>query len=483
MFNWAAKSLDRRLESLGAQRLVQRGDGDERHYMGYDGVFLPWAGVLFNVLNSLLPMPSGVSKLPDSYLPPPRVRLVFRDGAQNDSGSATGSAIGSKTQSSPNECKLRSSRRLTDASWWQEVRHLTFTTPPRLNYKAGDVAVLQPSNNPDDISALLRQLGWEACADSPLTLNDERGRLPHTLHQYTHSPTTLRSLLIHHLSPYAVPRTTFFEYLAHFAGTATEKDRLREFISTDGADDLYEYCTRVRRTAAEVLCDFKSVRVPPAYVLDVFPLLRPRKFSIASACDGRSLELCIALVRYKTKLVKPRIGICSAWLERLQDGNEVQIGIEEGTIRAPDVDTPLLLVGPGTGVAPMRALVQERLQAGAKETALYFGCRCSGMDELYCEEFANRHGLHYRVAHSRDDKEGNKEYVQHLLQADGRRVYSWLVERQGYLFISGSSGQMPKGVKRAIASVVERLEGVSEKQAKEKVEHLERSGRIVEECW
>ncbi|TIB03847.1 hypothetical protein E3P94_00388 [Wallemia ichthyophaga] len=538
-FNWAAKSLDRRLDSLGAQRVVGRGDGDERHYMGYDGVFLPWSGVLFNNLNHLLPLPKGVDKLDDDYLPPPRVKMEWLNGSGSGSGSKNSSSSNTTNNtntppnnpSTPYTCTLDSSTRLTSPSWWQDVRHLVLNTPPTLPpFRAGDVAVLQPRNEPSAISNLVRQLGWEECADELLLLCDRQSshsdnanhdtqthttHLPSPLQRYTHTPTTLRHLLTYHLSPYAVPRTTFFEYLAHFTSSDVERERLREFTSAQGADELYEYCARVRRTAPEVLDDFKSVRIPPRYALDVFPLLRPRKFSIAGSKKSHShahasnqLQLCIALVRYKTKLARPRMGICSAWLESLKQGDEVHVGVEEGTIRAPrrvngheDADEhadnnlthtpPLLLVGPGTGVAPMRALVQERerdihTQPSAQNTALYFGCRCSGMDELYADEMqslARAGRLHYRVAHSRDDVHGNKEYVQHLLQQDGKRVYNWLVERSGYLFISGSSGQMPKGVRKAVASIIERLEGVDENTAMRKVEYFESIGRIVEECW
>ncbi|TIA89805.1 hypothetical protein E3P99_01910 [Wallemia hederae] len=528
-FNYAAKSLDRRLESLGAQRLIQRGDGDERHYMGVDGVFLPWSGVLFNILDDLMPLPPGTSRLPDSYLPMPRCSMQFvatedeesdrRDSISNsdsiDKDTCAEAVLHTNELARSSHtplyaCTLRRKIRLTDTSWWQDVEHVELDAPSELDYEAGDIAVVKPTNEASEIDDLIQVLNWQDVADKPLVFTSIRN-LPRPLHAHTitKSPTTIRHLLTYHLSPFAVPRTSFFEYCAHFASNDLERDRLREFVSTDGADDLFEYSTRVRRTSAEVLKDFKSVHIPTAYLLDVFPLLRPRKFSIAGASNARagkhqkrSIELCIALVRYKTKLVKPRIGICSAWVERLQQGDKVDVGIEKGTLSlqrsAVDKDTPLILVGPGTGIAPMRALVQERF--GIREdgsevnghtrendtpppTALYFGCRCTGMDELYADELRNVQGLHYRVAHSRDDEDGNKEYVQHLIQKDGKRVYDWLVTRQGYLFISGSSGQMPKGVKKAVASVIERLENVSEDEAKEKVKHLEDIGRIVEECW
>ncbi|TIB93602.1 riboflavin synthase domain-like protein [Wallemia mellicola] len=474
-FNWAAKSLSRRLQSLGAQMLVPRGDGDERHYMGFDGVFLPWSKGLFEALQVVCPLRDGLERLPDDYLPAPRVGLRFLPGEEAQVKDDKPTAVEGSHQ-----CTLRRSDRITSEEWWQDVRHIILDKPPSLTYDAGDVAVLTPSNNPDAVDELIRLLRWETHADTPLKLT---GTVPHRLQEYINRPTTIRSLLTYSLSPFSVPRTTFFEFLAHFTSNNLEKDRLREFLSVEGADDLFEYCTRVRRTAAEVLADFKSVRVPVEYILDVFSVMRPRKFSIAGLHPTK-IELCVALVKYKTKLVKPRQGVCSTWIESLAEGATIDISVEEGTIHAPkDPNKPLLLVGPGTGVAPMRALVQKRKAMGASHTALYFGCRMSAMDELYAEEFNKSDELVYKIAHSRDDKEGNKEYVQHILQKDGKRVYNWLIERAGYLFISGSSGQMPKAVKKAIGSIIERLENIPNETAMHTVEQLEKQGRIVEECW
>lgn len=433
-FNWAAKILDRRLASLGAQTLIERGDGDERHYLSYDGSFLPWSKNLFNSLELLDSLPAHLQKLNDDYLPPPKFKIEFLDDNKSYELQLP------KRDNFSYECKIRKNQRMTDPSWYQDVRHIEIDIPSSLKYDAGDVAILYPTNDSKAVNDLINLLNWTNIADKLILIKpNTQKKLPKQLQEYTTTPTTIRSLLTFKLSPFSVPRLTFFEYLKHFAGSQFEKDRLKEFSSSEGADDLYDYCTRVRRNHFEVISDFKTIDLPYEYLIDLFPLLRPRKFSIASY-DTKRIDLCIALVMYKTKLMNIRKGICSNYVYKLQPGDILNVGIENGTIGIDKDDNnyPLILVGPGTGIAPMRAIIKKRLELNnCKNTSLYFGCRKSGMDELYKSELENIPNLILRIAHSRDDESGIKEYVQNLLQIDGKRVYIWLIERKGKLFISG----------------------------------------------
>jgi sulfite reductase alpha subunit-like flavoprotein len=178
-----------------------------------------------------------------------------------------------------------------------------------------------------------------------------------------------------------------------------------------GQDDLYEYTHRVRRTILEVLQDFRHVSIPLDYIFDVFPLIRPRQFSIASSSrHARSkplvpssgtkhvngereahlsveMDLCVAIVSYKTRLKIPRRGLCTTWLASLEPSSKdsdgllttpttLRIGIRKGAMRLPEPKedakaVPVICVGPGTGVAPMRAIIQERIARGEHGTQAY----------------------------------------------------------------------------------------------------------------
>jgi len=182
---------------------------------------------------------------------------------------------------------------MTAAAHFQDVRCIEITLPDDAPpYQAGDVASFLPENAPEDVEALLQRLGWADVADQRLELTpaDANHALSPALAQASAAHTlTLRRLLTQYLDPLAVPRRSFFDLLQHFTPhDHMEHEKIVEFLQPgDGTDDMYEYAQRVRRTMLEVLVEFKSVQVPVSYVMDLFPLMRERAYSIASAPSVR----------------------------------------------------------------------------------------------------------------------------------------------------------------------------------------------------
>ena len=175
------------------------------------------------------------------------------------------------------------------------------------------------------------------------------------------------------------PRKSFFEWLRRLSTDEREQERLDEFLADP--DEIFTYATRPARTIVETLADFREVRLPLSHILEILPPLRRRQFSIASSWGAHpgKIQLLIALVEYKTNLKIPRRGLCSSWLATLAEGelrclkgkDELTLGtrlpvkINAPTLFLPEPEVPVILVGPGTGVAPMRAFVEERVRQGA----------------------------------------------------------------------------------------------------------------------
>lgn len=270
-------------------------------------------------------------------------------------------------------------------------------------------------------------------------------------------------LFTRHLSITSVPRRSFFEALAHFAHDDLEREKLAEFLADDGADELYEYCFRPRRTILEVLQEFRVAArsIPQEYVFDVFPASRPRHFSIASAAHKhpREVHLCVAIVRYRTKVKVRRRGVCTSYLASLQIGKSasllaratnsdfigdtLRVGLRPGLMSLPPSATPVICIGPGTGVAPMRAILEERIWQGAQNNTLFFGCRHAAKDQHYHAEWTayDRDGvLRYKPAFSRDGPEGVKRvYVQDVMSQDEERnwIRQNIKERGAWIYVSG----------------------------------------------
>ncbi|KAI0087697.1 riboflavin synthase domain-like protein [Irpex rosettiformis] len=518
-FCWAAKLLERRLLSLGATQLVERGDADDQHHLGIDGALDPWIKKLTKDLLTAFPLPPGLEVIPDGK-PPPRVAITELNG-RNSKGPVE---TVEETESGCFASTVARNVRITSQDWYQDVRHLEFDFDQDITYEPGDIAVIHPVVPAPDVDSFLINMGWANIADEVFTVSHilmEQSlppRMPRTV--------TLRLLFSRYLDINAVPRKGFFALLRYFSTDEMESDKLDEFlIGEHAADDLYDYCTSVRRTIREVLEEFRSVKIPKEYLFDLFPVLRPREFSIASSirCHPKQVHLCVAIVNYRTRLRIPRRGVATTYLAGLQPGDKVEMLIKKGFFTVPtDNNTPVICVGPGTGIAPARAIVEERAALGTRDNILYQGCRSATKDQHYKDEFfafaspepskesltipvvslakssigngnAKSDGvaphesgtkLTYRVACSRDGPPGVKRtYVQDLILEDGEKVWEVIGRKNGYVYISGSSNKMPAGIRAALRDIVVKYGGETEGDAKEFVNRMEREGRLVEDCW
>ncbi|KAI0798150.1 riboflavin synthase domain-like protein [Abortiporus biennis] len=483
-FCWPAKLLSRRLANLGAVEFCPRGEGDEQHHLGVDGALNPWIVQLSDGLLHHFPLPATIEVPPFDSRPPARVKLAEVDKAKLSSVADPLAAdehyhIGTIVRND----------RLTAPDWFQDVRHIEFDFDEKIQYAPGDVAVIHPLVPSVDVESFLISMGWSNDADTPYSI--EHLYPDQALPDHIPAVTTLRILFTRYLDITAVPRRSFFALLRYFATDDLEREKLDEFLSEEGADDLYDYCQKVRRTIREVLEEFRSARVPKEYIFDLFPPLRPREFSIASSVHKhpRKVQLCIAIVQYKTKLKIPRRGVTTTYLSSLQLGDQILVGIKSGgLISLPqDKETPIICVGPGTGIAPMRSVIEERSLLGAKNNTLYQGCRSASKDQHYhadFEKFVEQGDLVYRVARSRDGPEGTKRtYVQDLITEDAKRIWELVEEKGAWVYISGSSNKMPTAVKAAIRDAVQKYGEKSEEEAKDFIATMEREGRLIEDCW
>ncbi|KAJ1647339.1 NAPDH-dependent diflavin reductase [Coemansia asiatica] len=476
-YNFAAKRLFRRLVQLGAEPVVARGDGDDQHYLGADGALVPWLESLWSALDALYPMPR--SKIADDIVPPPAFGVSLIEGtvpAEQQPEAADGLGEGWF------DARMAANERLTAAEHFQDVRRVSFAPEDPVEWTPGDWAVLRPRNQDTSVNEFLRLMSWTDIADKPLSVRGA-SNVPEV--------TTLRWLATHHLDVTAVPRRSFFEMLWFFCEHEDEREKLNELTSSAGQDDLLAYCMRPRRTILEVLSDFPHSRIPLSYVLDAFPAIATRSFSISS--DRGTVDLTVAIVRYKTIMYIPRTGLCTQWLAHMQLGTPVRMRIERGTMRLPqDPRTPVIMVGPGTGIAAFMAFIRERVCQGATDTHLFFGCRGKEMDFLYRDQlnqWVDQGVLHLYCAFSRDQPE-RRTYVQNRIAEESAGMWE-LLERGAVIYVSGNARQMPQDVRQAFVNAVSRhghLESNdddvdADADAEAYIRRMQRTGRYQEECW
>ncbi|XP_047625005.1 NADPH-dependent diflavin oxidoreductase 1 isoform X2 [Phacochoerus africanus] len=372
-FNFVAKKLHRRLLQLGGSALLPVCLGDDQHELGPDATIDPWLRDLWEKVLGPHAVPLDLGVTTPAVPWPSRFTLqLLREAPRRCSEEL--SVAGTDPQGLPSELQpflapMVTNQRVTGPSHFQDVRLIEFDiSGSGISFAAGDVVLIQPENAASRVQQFCQLLGLDP--DQHFTLQPQEPGVP--CPERLPQPCSVRRLVSQYLDISSVPRRSFFELLACLSPHELERDKLLELSSARGQEELCEYCTRPRRTILEVLCDFPHTAsaVPPAYLFDLIPPIRPRAFSIASSllAHPERLQILVAVVQYRTRLKEPRRGLCSSWLASLDPGQgpvQVPLWVRSGGLKFPETrDTPVILVGPGTGVAPFRAAIQERVARG-----------------------------------------------------------------------------------------------------------------------
>ncbi|KAF6842067.1 NADPH-dependent diflavin oxidoreductase 1 [Colletotrichum plurivorum] len=506
-FNWAVRKLHKRLEQLGAQEFYPRGEADEQDSDGVDERYMPWAADLRKKMLELFPLPSDLAPIPEDALLPPRYSvslaprletngqsetnissLIDKPQVQEDipNGATTivedladrtaSISINDSPTSPPatilpipngQNASLELNKRVTPESHSQDVRLVRLALPGQPEINPFDSLTIYPKNFPRDVQKLIDLMHWAPISDLPLALPSD---LPRGLFVDPDSTTTLRHLLTHNLDITCVPRRSFLKEMSYFATDPYHKERLLEFTMREYTDEFYDYTTRPRRTIIEVLEEFTSVQIPLARVLDMFPVMRGRDYSIASTKPSgasTSVDLLIALLEYQTVLKKMRQGLCSRYLESLPAGTSLRITLNHSSasLHGPaNARRPLVAVATGTGVAPLRLFVEERLShpTGAGDTAIFFGNRSRHADYHFKDVW---HDLQAKAASSAApgtgkfdvhtafsrDKDTPKTYVQDVIRKHPEDVRA-MIASDAIFVVCGGSLKMSRAVKEAVKS-------------------------------
>eukprot|EP01083_Nonionella_stella_P163668 539387_1 len=546
-YNTVTRKLHQRLLDLGAIKVFDRGLGDDQHDIGYDSAFIPWLESLSDTLQTMYGIPDGLQIMDKNKLVPSKYSIQHLSATTHDDDDASNDDKQQKYYA-----PLLKHIRLTPSDHWQDVRQLTFDiTCSDLVYKPGDVLLLYPCNPQSEIKTLCDILGikdmgkntfisihYNESSDISICKNlsdDLVGLIPHRLSVY--------DLFEKYLDICGVPRRTFFEYLVHFAQNEQHKEKLIQFCSnnSEGQIALYEYNQAESRTFIEVLQDFNSCDIPLQYLVSLIPKLKSRKFSICSALEyyfedqncidneikvvryadkkRKLVEITVALVEYETPLKRKRKGLCSRYIASIpviggrsnEDQKEtddevkdvrVPIWIEKGSFRFKDgwLNSHVLMIGPGTGIAPFRSMCQFRYylmnNVDEKQTVanclVLFGNRNCDKDFFYKTEWdklQNKEGVIDRqasvfkliTAFSRDQP--RKVYVTDKIKENEELIWNWISDKKCCILVAGSASKMPNDVRNAIIDIVGKYGGKNKKDAQNIVKRLERTRRYQSETW
>ncbi|PVV02616.1 hypothetical protein BB560_002928 [Smittium megazygosporum] len=573
-FNFVAKRLYRRLIMLGAQLWggMELGLGDDQYYLGVNGIFDQWKNNLFKTIEPK----SGTYSANDSSSikiddePNCIYKLLEKQDDSED-----------ESHSSDMEGEIVEKELLTDSNYEKKVvKILLLPKENSINgttYVPGDFVSIRPRNDRQSSMELLELLGFSDCSDKlykvernipPWALKTAEGNSLHP----SNKAKKLVDIIEEMVDLNAIPKRMFFIIASKYAALESEREKLAELGSAEGLDLYWSYIVVPKRNVLETLQDFPSLKgnVPIGILLDILPRMYKRSYSISNY-DPKThqVRLTVAVVNYKKhSKMPPRLGTCSNYLLGLELKSKVFYSLHRGTMdipsvvsKKPNVQThdgvsnisdsaiisnssyPIIMIGPGTGIAPFMSFLEYRKSHGIRDNVMFFGCRYKKKDYLYQEElkqYVDSGFLKLFTAFSRDvdqvrseelgglesadseqktDPESEtrsnteqhlvnqsaetnngidsslgstepaakhtgerKTYVQHLILQQSPLVYDLLINKKAHVYVAGRLNSMPDQVFDAFASALTNND-MSQNSAKSFLESMKKSKKYQVECW
>lgn len=368
----------------------------------------------------------------------------------------------------------------------RSTRHIELVPPAGVSWTPGDHLGVMPRNRPDQVQRACGAFGIDA--DALLELADAQRRWPHLP---TEGPLTAGELLASTVDLQSVARRVEVEAMVEHTRCPVSRSRLASLLADDAA--WRAEVLEPSRSALDLLVETPACRLPFAAWLAIAPRLEPRLYSIASDGASPHIALSVAVVegpaRHGDGIYR---GVCSAGLRDRQPGEVVLAFVRSpaAPFRLPaEPETPMIMIGAGTGIAPFRGFMEARDRLAAQgarlgPARLYFGCRHPETDWLYRADFEawSAAGLvDVRPAFSRPSG-GGGQYVQARVEADAREIGA-LIERGARIYVCGDGRAMEPGVRAALVAGRQAFTGCTAEDAQAWLDALIAQGRYVTDVW
>ena len=373
------------------------------------------------------------------------------------------------TRANPFPARLVVNRRLSGPESAKDTRHFELDlTGWGMSYEVGDSLAVYATNDRQLVDEIIIAIGATGHEQVPRPKG---------------APTNLREAL---LRDYSITQPTP-KFLRAIAQRASAAPLLSDLLAPGRKQDLETYLWGME--VIDFLTEHPSARFAPEEFVGLLTKLQPRLYSVASslkACPDQ-VHFIVDVVRYESH-GRMRKGVCSSFLAERADDVPVPVfpSVAKHFHLPEDPDTPIIMVGPGTGVAPFRAYLQEREAIGAKgKNWLFFGSQHEKCDFAYGDEFEvfRKEGVLTRLdcAWSRDQPE--KIYVQHRMKENAAEIWKWLDAESAHFFVCGDARRMAKDVDATLRRIVQEEGGKNTDEANEYVEKLKSDKRYKRDVY
>ncbi|AMA51430.1 bifunctional P-450/NADPH--P450 reductase [Bacillus inaquosorum] len=381
---------------------------------------------------------------------------------------------------------IAENRELQSANSDRSTRHIEIALPPDVEYREGDHLGVLPRNSQTNVSRILHRFGLKGTDQVTLSASGRSaGHLP------LGRPVSLQDLLSYSVEVQEAATRAQIRELAAFTVCPPHKRELEDLT----AEGVYqEQILKKRISMLDLLEKYEACDMPFERFLELLRPLKPRYYSISSSprVNPEQASITVGVVRGPAWSGRGEYrGVASNYLAERKAGDDVVMFVRtpESRFQLPeDPETPIIMVGPGTGVAPFRGFLQARaaLKREGKtlgEAHLYFGCR-NDRDFIYREEleqFEKDGIVTVHTAFSR--KEGMpKTYVQHLMSDHAETLIS-ILDRGGRLYVCGDGSKMAPDVEAALQKAYQSVHGTSEQEAQNWLKHLQDTGIYAKDVW
>jgi sulfite reductase (NADPH) flavoprotein alpha-component len=372
------------------------------------------------------------------------------------------------TRSNPYPGKLVVNRRLSGPESEKDTRHFEIDlTGWGLSFEVGDSVAVYPTNDPALVDSIIHAIG--AKGDEMVTA--------------AKTQKTLREALLRDCS-ITQPTPKFLKAIVERASAAP---MLKELLHAERKKDLEDFLWGME--VIDFLVDHPSAKFAPEEFVGLLTKLQPRLYSVASSLRAfpDQVHFIVDVVTYESH-GRVRKGVCSTFMAERADNVPVPVYPSSAKhFHLPeDGNIPIIMIGPGTGIAPFRAFLQDRQTLGAKgKNWLFFGAQREGCDYSYKEDFDQfkRDGLLTRLdcAWSRD--QAHKIYVQHKLLENAADIWKWIDSEGAQFFVCGDARRMAKDVDASLRKIVQEQGGKSVDEANEYIEKLKSDKRYKRDVY
>ncbi|WP_038931483.1 bifunctional cytochrome P450/NADPH--P450 reductase [Bradyrhizobium japonicum] len=485
--DWAAtyqsvpRFIDEQLSKHGARAVYPRGEGDARSDL--DGQFQKWFPAAAQVATKEFGIDWNFTRTAEDdplyAIEPVAVTAVNTIVAQ-------GGAVAMKVLVN-DELQNKSGANPSERS----TRHIEVQLPSNITYRVGDHLSVVPRNDPTLVDSVARRFGFLPADQIRLQVAEgRRAQLP------VGDAVSVGRLLSEFVELQQVATRKQIQIMAEHTSCPVTKPKLLAFVGEE-AEPLERYRTEIlerRKSVFDMLLEYPACELPFHVYLEMLSLLAPRYYSISSSpsVDPARCSVTVGVVEGPAASGRGTYkGICSNYLSNRRAGDAIYATVREtkAGFRLPDESSvPIIMIGPGTGLAPFRGFLQERAARKAKGAALgpamlFFGCRHPDQDFLYAEELKGlaASGItELFTAFSRAD--GPKTYVQHMLAAQKDRVWP-LIEQGAIIYVCGDGGKMEPDVKAALVAIHREKSGSDAAAAARWIEEMGAKNRYVLDVW